>query len=146
MSAGPVSLESAIRTCKVDVAYANKMESDRFLNPGNAMCPRWNGKDSMGRNVCAHSFRTKSAGCNSATDRVYVENGLRPQYSEYINLSTMGLRGRIYNDPAEVSAGFGQDIQNKVYQGCNRNPYDAHTKASKVKEMYCQRKCRNCKK
>ena len=42
MSAGSVSLESAIRTCKVDTAYAAKIESDRFLNPGNMVCPVWN--------------------------------------------------------------------------------------------------------
>ena len=30
---GTMSLEAAIRTCKVDPAYANKVESDRFLNP-----------------------------------------------------------------------------------------------------------------
>jgi hypothetical protein len=142
MSAGPVSLESSIRTCKVDVAYANKMESDRFLNPSNAMCPRWTGKDLMGRKVCANSFKTKSAGCNSAVDRVHVENDLRPQYSEYINLSTMGLKGKIYNDPSLQSGGFGQDIRNKVYHGCNRNPYAA---SKTVKEGFCKRKCGGCK-
>lgn len=96
MSAGSVSLESAIRTCKVDTAYANKVESDRFLNPQNMVCPVWNGMDTAGRKVCPDSFWTKNAGCNSSEDRVVVENNLRPQYMEYINLSANGIDGAMY--------------------------------------------------
>ena len=80
-----ISLEGSIRTCKVDTGYANKVESDRFLNPENMVCPIWNGVDLTGRRVCPDSFYTKSAGCNSAEDRVVVENNLRPQYAEYVN-------------------------------------------------------------
>jgi len=93
---GALSLESAIRTCKVDTAYANKVESDRFLNPQNMVCPIWNGVDSAGRRVCPDSYWTKTAGCNSAEDRVFVENNLRPQYMEYINLSANGIQADIY--------------------------------------------------
>ena len=39
--------------------------------------------DLTGRRVCPDSFYTKSAGCNSAEDRVVVENNLRPQYAEF---------------------------------------------------------------
>ena len=46
-----ISLEAAIRTCKVDTGWANKVESDRFLNPNNMMCPIWTGVDSAGRSV-----------------------------------------------------------------------------------------------
>ena len=67
-----ISLEAAIRTCKVDTAYANKVESDRFLNPQNMVCPVWNGVDTAGRRVCPDSFWTKRAVCNSAEDRVVV--------------------------------------------------------------------------
>jgi hypothetical protein len=94
-----ISLEAATRTCKVDTASAARIESDRFLNPSLAMCPRWTGKDLTGRTVCADSFYTKRAGCNSAEDRVMVENGLRPQYSEYINLDVgEGIRGNLYRN------------------------------------------------
>jgi hypothetical protein len=96
MSGSVMSLESAIRTCKVDTAYANKVESDRFLNPQNMVCPIWNGMDTAGRRVCPDSFWTKRAGCNSAEDRVMVENDQRPQYMEYINLSANGIDGAIY--------------------------------------------------
>jgi hypothetical protein len=38
------------------------------------------------------SYYTKSPGCNSQLDRVDVENYLRPNYMEYINLDAMGFR------------------------------------------------------
>lgn len=88
-----VSLQSAIRTCKVDVSWANKIESDRFLNPQVMTCPPWNGHDTAGRPVCADSYYTKTAGCNSAKDRITVENNLRPQYIEYVTLDAQGLVG-----------------------------------------------------
>lgn len=97
--AGNLSLESAIRTCKIDVAYANKMYSDRFLNPTQMMCPVWNGYDSTGRPVCPDSFMTKQGGCNSSEDRIFVENSVaRPRYFEYITLNPVGVAGDIYGD------------------------------------------------
>jgi len=94
-----ISIEASTRTCKVDTASAARIESDRFLNPLNVVCPTWTGRDLSGRQVCADSFYTKRAGCNSAEDRVMVENNLRPQYSEYINLDVNeGIRGNIYEN------------------------------------------------
>lgn len=93
---GSLSLEAAIRTCKVDTGWANKVESDRFFNPSIMVCPIWSGVDTAGRRVAPDSFVTKSAGCNSAEDRVVVENAQRPQYMEYINLSANGIDGNIY--------------------------------------------------
>jgi hypothetical protein len=95
-------MESAIRTCKVDTAWANKIESDRFLNPDNMVCPLWNGIDTAGRAACPDSFYTKNAGCNSAEDRIVVENSVsRPQYMEYINLNANGVQGDIYAGNSE---------------------------------------------
>lgn len=88
-----ISLEGSIRTCKVDTAWASKLASDRFMNPNVMMCPAWNGSDTSGRPVCADSYWTKRAGCNSAVDRLAVENELRPQYMEYITLDAEGIRG-----------------------------------------------------
>jgi hypothetical protein len=140
MSAGNISLESAIRTCKVDTAYANKIESDRFLNPDNMVCPIWNGMDTAGRPVCPDSFWTKRAGCNSAEDRVTVENSQRPQYMEYINLSAQGIDGGIYSDSApwqasglrtkelnavnKITGNFGKQFGADVYPPCNVNAYE----------------------
>jgi hypothetical protein len=91
-----ISLEGSIRTCKIDTAYAPKVFSDRFLNPGNMVCPIWNGYDLVGRPICQDSFMTKRAGCNSAEDRVFVENYQRPRYVEYVNLSAGGIDGDFY--------------------------------------------------
>lgn len=101
--AGNVSLEAAIRTCKIDPAYAAKVQSDRFLNPTNMICPVWNGYDSTGRPACPNSFVTKSEGCNSAEDRIFVENYQRPQYVEYVNLSAGGIDGQFYGDTPTVN-------------------------------------------
>jgi len=136
-----ISLESAIRTCKVDTAYANKVESDRFLNPSLMVCPVWNGVDTTGRQVCPDSFYTKRAGCNSAEDRVMVENSVsRPQYMEYINLSANGIEGAIYgntmpwntvgqtsrelNAVNNVTGNFGLQFGANTYPGCNYYPYE----------------------
>jgi len=91
-----LSLEASIRTCKVDSGYANKVQSDRFLNPLNMVCVPWNNMNNKGQNVCADSWYTKTAGCNSALDRVSVENFLRPSYADYINLNMSGLDGDMY--------------------------------------------------
>ena len=89
-----ISLEAAIRTCKVQTGWANRVESDRFLNPNLMMCPVWNGLDTAGRSSCPDSFYTKRGGCNSAVDRIMVENDVsRPQYIEYITLSEEGIKG-----------------------------------------------------
>ena len=87
-----LSLEGALRTCKVNTGWANRIQSDRFENPNLMVCPVWNGVDLAGRPVCADSFYTKRAGCNSAEDRVIVENAVsRPQYIEYLNLDAAGI-------------------------------------------------------
>ena len=88
-----LSINGSIRTCKVDTGYANRLQSDRFFNPNMQVCPVWNGTDTVGRPVCPDSFYTKSAGCNSAEDRVLVENYLRPDYSAYITFNPQGISG-----------------------------------------------------
>lgn len=102
-----ISLEGSIRTCKVDQGWASRVESDRFLNPVNMVCPTWNGMDSAGRRVQADSFYTKAPGCQSALDRVNVENFLRPTYAEYVTLDTDGIAGAI-NSPSCYASFSGQ--------------------------------------
>lgn len=134
-----ISLEGAIRTCKVDTAWAPRVESDRFFNPNNMVCPVWNGMDTTGRIVCPDSFWTKRAGCNSALDRVDVENAQRPQYAEYINLDASGINAPFYNnmmpyvevsntqkeldDMNKVTGNFGLQFSSSVYPGCAVYPY-----------------------
>ncbi len=99
-------LESSIRTCKVDTGYAARILSDRFLNPKNLVCPVWNGLDSAGRVVCPDSFYTKRAGCNSAEDRIGVENNQRPQYMQYISDSMNNSYNYNSKVPEGVKEGF----------------------------------------
>lgn len=94
------SLESAIKTFKVNVGAAPRMQGERTIGSGEfKMCPRWAGNDLLGREVSPDSFYAKTAGCQSALDRVLVENQVsRPRYYTYIALSPRGLTGDIYNE------------------------------------------------
>ncbi len=94
-----LSLEAAVRTCKVNTGWAPRIQSDRFENSNLLMCPVWNERDLTGRSVCADSFYTKREGCNTPLDRINVENDQRPQYAEYITLDTSGYRANMYDDP-----------------------------------------------
>lgn len=93
--AGNPSLDSAIKTCKINVGYADKMYSDRYFNPSQLVCPAWSGYDLTGRSVCIDTVNTKSAGCNSPLDRISAENRIsRPRYYEYITLDHDGSGSR----------------------------------------------------
>lgn len=103
--AGYISLESGIRTCKTGVEKAERAASARFLNPSNVVCPRWNGYDTVGRSVCEDSFMTKAPGCNSAQDRIFIENNVsRPRYFEYITLNPSGMVGDFYGNNPNVTS------------------------------------------
>lgn len=144
-----VNLESALRTCKTNSGNAERVLSDRFLNPRNLICPVWNGLDAAGRVSCADGFRTKTAGCNSAEDRIGVENVQRPQYMTYIsdNLGSaynknsmvpegvkqegfeiMGLENA-RTQFSDITGSTGLDMNSTVYPStCNPSPYDAYSK------------------
>ena len=106
-----ISLNGSLRTCRVDQGWASRIQSDRFENPDLMVCPVWTGFDGTNRAVAADSFNNKSAGCNSPLDRVEVENSLRPQYMEYINLDAEGFRknGDIYSAPSDKSIESGRN-------------------------------------
>lgn len=108
MSGGYTSLESSIRTCKVNASSAEKIESDRFLGCADQKtCPPFLGTDMIGRAICPDSFQTKSPGCNTIQDRLFIENNVsRPQYYNYITLSSNGLNG---------DSGFGFGLQESSY-------------------------------
>lgn len=126
--AGNLSLQASIRTCNIDPAYASRVQSDRFLNPGNMVCPIWNGYDNVGRSACAASFNTKNAGCNSAEDRVFVENYQRPQYVEYVNLNRGGINGEFYGPTPpsainNVAGNYGLQFASNTSPNCGVNSY-----------------------
>ena len=137
-----ISLDASLRTCKVDTAWASRVQSDRFENPDEMSCPVWTGFDLAGRQVSPDSFYTKSAGCNSALDRVEVENDLRPAYVEYINLSASGIDASVYGnfdnnmswtergatqkelrDTNNITGNFGLNFGADVYPSCGYYPY-----------------------
>ena len=126
-----ISLEAAVRTCKVNSGWANRIQSDRFENSNLMMCPVWNERDLTGRKVCQDSFWTKREGCNSPLDRINVENDQRPQYAEYITLDTSGYRADMYGGVEQpmaptMSEGFVPHVEHYV-QGMEKtmNEQDA---------------------
>jgi hypothetical protein len=110
-----ISLTKSVQTCSVNTGYAPKLFSDRFQNYDSLLCPMWNGLDTYGRVVSYDSFVTKTAGCESAEDRVAVENYQRPQYAEYTALDASG-----YLNPSAlgqaVSAKEGYQKQTELYR------------------------------
>ena len=113
---GIVNLESALRTCKVDTAYQQRIQSDRFFNPKNLVCPVWNGLDTAGRVACTDSFYTKREGCNSALDRVGVENIQRPQYMQYISDSLGSSYNKNSPTPEAPTSAVGVESFNYNYE------------------------------
>lgn len=111
-----ISLLGSINVCKVNTGWADKIQSDRFENPNNMTCPLWNGQDSFGRFVHPDSFYTKNGGCNSADDRVAVENALRPQYIEYVALDAAGFNKLSYAGPPSA-----YNQAPKTYEGYSDN-------------------------
>ena len=94
-----ISLTGSIKSCRLDGdAWSSRLQSDRFLNPAEMLCPVWNNVDTSGRPACEQSYNTKYAGCNSARDRIDVENDLRPKYFEYVTLDAAGLSGNSCSD------------------------------------------------
>ena len=122
------SLLGSISTAKVNTGYANKLQSDRFEDPEKLLCPLWTGLDTYGRASNPDSFVTKNAGCNSAEDRIAVENFLRPQYMEYVTLDAGGFRRNMYSNlPSAYSKeGFAEAATN----------YKAVARANQVSDLY----------
>ncbi|ABF82048.1 hypothetical protein MIV018L [Invertebrate iridescent virus 3] len=128
MSGGLLSLESALRTCKVNTELAARLQSHRTIGPASEkVCPVWNGLDAAGRQVCPDSFANKSPGCHSPMDRLHVENEIsRPQYISYLSYGSQGVYGNEYgtigghraaypdNSIYGISGSFGQQLTSHV--------------------------------
>ena len=100
--AANISLTASVKTCQVNTGEANRIQSDRFQNPNQMVCVAWDGTDLTGRAVCPDSWWTKTPGCDSALDRVSVENDLRPDYSSYVTLNASGIDGDVYGNVSEA--------------------------------------------
>jgi len=136
-----ISLEKSVRTCSVNTGEAKRIQSDRFLNPHNLICVPWNGLNNKGQEVCPDSQWTKTAGCDSALDRVAVENSQRPKYINYVTLGADGIQGSIYGQVADYTNAVGREKDmmsrnqitgnfglqwgaNEKYQGCSVGAYE----------------------
>ncbi len=74
---------------------------------------------------------TKSAGCNTPEDRIYIENTVsRPHYYEYINLSPRGM----LNDETIEGFGFGQQESAYIREGFGTNGTAHSTEAMETAE------------
>jgi len=112
----PVSLESAIRTCKVNSGEADRMFSDRYFNSNTMVCPVFGGLDSAGRPVNINSHNTLTAGCFSANDRIKVENSQRPKYYEFVNLDAYAINGQCADGSMGANASCGVQGQKETYK------------------------------
>lgn len=122
-----ISLEAAVRTCKVSTGWAPRIQSERFQDTKNLLCPTWNNVDTIGRNVCPDSFYTKREGCNSPLERITIENNNRPRYFGYITLNAEGMSGGIEEQKAGVEnfrPGMEQDYQHYIHQTQHRGGHN----------------------
>lgn len=138
-----ISLENSIRTCSVNTGEATRIQSERFFNPTNMVCIPWNGVNNKGQEVSPDSFYTKTPGCDSAEDRVLVENSQRPKYFNYVTLGAQGIQGDIYGRSSsdnfrdalgkkefddsrnQITGNFGKQFgANVSYQGCTIGAYE----------------------
>jgi hypothetical protein len=138
-----ISLEKSVRTCSVNTGEATRIQSDRFFNPNNMVCIPWNGINNKGQEVSPDSFYTKTAGCDSAEDRVLVENSQRPKYFNYVTLGAQGVQGDIYGRSTsdnfrdamgrkafddsrnQITGNFGKQFSaNVAYQACTLGAYE----------------------
>jgi hypothetical protein len=126
-----LSLTGSLRTCKVDQGWAPRIQSDRFENPELLVCPVWSGFDNTNRPVCVDSYYTKSPGCNSPLDRIDVENYLRPQYMEYINLDAEGFR----QDNQDIIMGESENFESCTNSNVNMECYNAGIRTINLEQL-----------
>lgn len=114
-----VAIDKSVMLAKVNVGSAPTMAGDRIFNSSQVLCMPWNGTDTIGRRVCPDSTVTLSAGCNSANDRILVENSIfRPTYSDALPLN---LRAMLGEGPASTSyPAYNAMVEQKAVNNVNK--------------------------
>lgn len=112
MSSSP-SVSANMVSSKVSAGNAPRAATYRDQDPSAQMCPVWNGQDNTGRQSCEYSFYTKTPGCNSAGDRITVENGNRPIYASNVSLDAGGIIARGLYDSVNIKQDPRRQFQNK---------------------------------
>jgi hypothetical protein len=101
-----VSLEASLFSCRVNGNNGNYAQSYRTFDPNVMLCPTPNNHDVFGRKVCIDTLPTKSAGCNSALDRIVVENEHRPRYEDYIKPHPIRIQGANVNNTISIECPY----------------------------------------
>jgi len=79
-----ISLSSAIKSSRVDPSRAVNVQSARFQSTCALSCPVKEKRDIYGRDVCIGTVNSKTQGCDTAVDRITIENQLRPNVYDYM--------------------------------------------------------------
>lgn len=88
---------------RVETGWAQRFQSDRIFNANEMLCPPRIYVDNMGRQSEHYALDTTTAGCNSATDRVYVEDAQRPSNFTSATLNALGIQGGYTCDDLEMA-------------------------------------------
>lgn len=87
------SLSASLRNPKVVAGHANSAASERYQDHTYAICPAFNGQDSLGRPIDPWTWNTTTAGCHSAEPVMTVEELHRPNYHVYLNTDGINAGG-----------------------------------------------------
>ncbi len=77
----------------VNPAWASRFQSDRFLNSNEMICFPESRFDILGREAVPSTLMRKTAGCDTSSDRILVENEQRPKGYSTLGLSGYGISG-----------------------------------------------------
>ena len=92
-----MSLQKNIAFNKVSTGWANRNQTNTWINSNNVACFNANSFDNYGRIACQNSLpHLKSPTCHNPLDRVTDENGNRPSISSNL-LNTFGIKGDTIN-------------------------------------------------
>jgi hypothetical protein len=80
---------------RVETGWAQRYKSDRIFNSDTMVCPIRKNNDLMGRSADPYSLITTTEGCNSALDRVSVEDSQRSNFFSSVTLSNIGIQGGV---------------------------------------------------
>lgn len=109
-------INNSVFGTRVNVGYADKFFSTERQDHNYMQCVQRDAYDMTGRQSCADSLNTKREGCNTATDRITVENAQRPYYSSYIGLNVYtGVKSDLYA-PLPGAVSYGQVAEAQVSQ------------------------------
>jgi hypothetical protein len=88
---------------RVNTDWASRYFSDRFLNSNEMVCPIRKTYDLNGRPSDHYSIITTTAGCNSAGERILIEDAQRPKTFVMPGLNSLGVDGYL--------CGAGENLQ-----------------------------------